>query len=76
MSFTVELRHNGGRDDREVELYLDRTALQSLVAQFAFLKELGDHLHFFTDAWGGHGLDETPAVEGTEIINHLRITLL
>lgn len=76
--FTVEIRDIELWQERklEVELYLDRNALQDLLLQLGHLKEPGDHCHFMTPTWGGSELSEVPSVEGNTIADHLRITLV
>ena len=76
--FTVEIRDIELWRERklEVELYLDRNALQDLLLQLSHLKKPGDHCHFMTPTWGGGELSEEPSVEGNTIADHLRITLV
>ncbi len=78
MLFTVELKdatsHKEGKT--EVELYLDKEALEDLVKQLSFLKKEGDDLHFMTQSWGSGQLSEDKQNPTNTIINHLKIYYL
>lgn len=76
MIFTVEVNEIQQPDRLEVEIYLDQEGLRDLAKQLSFLKQKGDHLHFFTPSWGGSPLTEEKHREGNTLINHLRITLV
>jgi hypothetical protein len=75
MIFTVEIKSVEQPDRCEVELYLDREALDDLIKQLTFLKSVGDHAHFFTPSWGGAPLSESKQQEENTLVNHLRITV-
>ena len=75
MTFTVEIKGVQQPDRCEVELYLDREAIEDLIKQLSFLKSKGDHAHFFTPSWGGTPLTELKQKEENTLVNHLRITL-
>ena len=75
MTFTVEIKAVDQPDRCEVEIYLDREAIDDLINQLSFLKAKGDHAHFFTPSWGGTPLTEIKQKEENILINHLRITL-
>ena len=76
--FSVEIRDLELWRERklEVELYLDKHALQDLLLQLSHLKNPGDHCHFMTPTWGGSELSEEPSVPSNTIADHLRITLV
>jgi hypothetical protein len=76
--FSVEIRDVELWRERklEVELYLDKHALQDLLQQLSHLKNPGDHCHFMTPTWGGSELSEEPLIEGNAIVDHLRVTLV
>ena len=78
MVFTVEIRDIGlWREGKlEVEIYLDKNALQDLLLRLSQLKTTGDHCHFMAPAWGGNELSEKPMIHGNVIANHLKITLV
>lgn len=78
MVFSVEVRDvDLWREGKlEVEIYLDKSALQDLLFQLNQLETAGDHCHFMAPAWGGNELSETPMIEGNVIANHLKITLV
>jgi Immunity protein 32 len=75
MTFTVEIKSVDQPDRCEVELYLDREAVEDLIKQLSFLKSKGDHAHFFTPSWGGMPLTEGKQQEENTLVNHLRITV-
>lgn len=75
MTFTVEVKNAQQPDRCEVELYLDREAVEDLIRQLSFLKSKGDHAHFFTPSWGGTPLSDQKQNDENTLINHLRITL-
>jgi hypothetical protein len=60
----------------EVEIYLDQQGLQDLLTQLGFLKSHGDHMHLFTECWGGCPLTEVKQGRSNVLIHHLRITYL
>jgi hypothetical protein len=76
MTFTVEVKNIQQPDRLELELYLDREALEDLLKQLTFLKAKGDHAHFFTASWGGMPLTELKQHEEHTLVNHLRVTLV
>ena len=40
------------------------------------LRKKGDHVHLFTEEWGGYGLDSRPYFEGCPVIHHLELYYL
>ena len=78
MKMSVEVRDADLWRERklEVEIYLDRGALEELVQQLQHLKEPGDHCHFMTPTWGGKELQDEPHIQGNVIADHMKITLV
>lgn len=74
MTFTAEIKGVQQPDCCEVELYLDREAIDDLMKQLSFLNSKGAHAHFFTASWGGAPLTELKQKEGNTLVNHFRIT--
>jgi hypothetical protein len=75
---TVEIRDpNDVRSGKaEIEIYCDAEGLATLFRYLEHLKAGSTHVHFMTPAWAGTELGEKPVGKGTELINHLRITML
>lgn len=78
---SVEVRgHSPSEDTTEVEIYLDQKSLQRIIPHFGFLKERGDHLHFFSPQWGGPWcgriLTGYAVRVGNAVAHQLRITLI
>jgi hypothetical protein len=40
------------------------------------LRKNGDHVHLFTEDWGGYGLSSQSYFEGFRVINHLELHYL
>ncbi len=76
MIFTVEIKASKQLDHCEVELYLDREALDDLIHQLSFLRTQGDHAHFFTPSWGGMPLSDQKQRDENTLVHHLRIGLV
>ena len=60
----------------EVEVFCDADGLAMLLKKLEHLKTGLGHVHLMTPAWAGNELDEKTFGNGTELINHLRITML
>ena len=75
---TVELRvaDNAGSENAEVEIFCDAVGLEELIKQLGHLRSGSTHVHLMTAAWAGTELSDKPMGKGTELINHLRISLL
>ena len=75
---TIEIRDASevSSGKAEVEIFCDTEGLALLFKQLDYLKAGSTHVHLMTPAWAGTELDEKPVGNGTELINHLRITML
>jgi hypothetical protein len=75
---TIEVRDaEKARDgEAEVEIFCEQTGLSLLIHQLELLKRGSTHVHLMTPSWAGNELDETRCGKQTDLINHLRITLL
>jgi hypothetical protein len=75
---TVEIRDasNAGEGKAEVEIFCDGVGLDLLCKQLQHLKVGSSHVHLMTPAWAGNELAATPVGKGTNIVNHLRITMI
>lgn len=71
--FTVQLKDADQVGSQQVEIYLDEEGLRDLLAQLSFLRQAGDHAHFFTEEWGGLPLDSTPIGDDAVIVNQMLI---
>ncbi len=75
---TIELRDAAKAVDgmTEVEIVCDSDGLTLLSKQLEHLKSGSSHVHLMTPAWAGNELGETPFGHETNLVNHLRITML
>jgi hypothetical protein len=76
---TVEIRdaEKAGGGEAEVEVFCDAEGLAVLLRQLQHLHNAGTgHVHLMTPAWAGTELDERTVGKGTQLINHLRVTML
>lgn len=71
---SFELKRVIGDAPDEVEVYLDRAGLESLLAQLHFL-EAGetDHVHLMAESWGGSHLLDQPFGAGNSAIRSVKI---
>lgn len=60
----------------EIELCIDRRALEYLVQQLQHLKYAGDHFHLFSDEWGTGELSLKTFMPNSVPAHHLRVTLV
>lgn len=75
LSFELRKPKSGGVHD-ELEIYLDRTGLNSLLAQLQLLKEQRtEHLDLMAESWGGAHLDDQPQAPDGTPIRHVKILL-
>jgi Immunity protein 32 len=75
MAFTVELKGTV-EADAEVEIYLDKDALEFLMKRLELLQKSKSHAHFATPSWAGNELTENKIGASTTLINQLRITFV
>jgi hypothetical protein len=76
---TVEIRdaEMAGAGKAEVEVFFDAEGLAVLLRQLQHLQKTGTgHVHLMTPSWAGTELDEKTFGSGTQLINHLRLTML
>ena len=76
---TVEIRdaEKAGAGEAEVEVFCDTEGLAALLRQLQHLQNTGrGHVHLMTPVWAGTELDENTVGKGTQLINHLRVTML
>lgn len=60
----------------EVEIFCDTEGLSLLLKQLEHLKAGSSHIHLMTPAWAGNELGEKTFGKETQLINHLRVTML
>ena len=74
LMLVVELERGA---DPEVAICFDREGLELLISRLSRLREVVDHDHMKTSAWGGHELPGAPAGgERYTLVNHLRLVRL
>jgi hypothetical protein len=59
-----------------VEVYCDAEGLALFSRQIEDLKNGSSHVHLMTPGWAGNELDEKAFGEKTDLVNHLRITMI
>ena len=71
MSFEVR------QGSSELDVFLDREGLHTLLSQLAFLDEgKTDHIHLMAESWGGHDLAETPIDETATPLRHVKVRMV
>jgi hypothetical protein len=60
----------------ELEIFCDEGGLALLLRQLEHLRTGAGHVHLMTPGWAGNELDEKLFGKGTDLINHLRVTML
>ena len=80
MTFSVEIDCEDGVLDgsQQVLALMDREALDDLIHDLTALRDKSteDHVHYFSEDWGGHDLSNTPIFAGNHSAHHLKIVLL
>jgi hypothetical protein len=71
MALSIEVL---GPNNDEVVICGDREAIDSLVRKLQFLGKK-DHVHLFSDSWGGVDLSEKVWHPNGRTVHHLRIRL-
>ena len=57
-----------------VEIELDQCAIDKLIKDLESLKEPSDHIHYFSEAWGGYHLT-IPSTKDEHIpVHYIKIT--
>jgi hypothetical protein len=60
----------------EVDMYLDREGLASLLSQLTLLSmNKTDHVHWMTPSWGGNHLSEVRHRADSQLVHHLEVQL-
>ena len=73
LSFELKQPRSGDSAD-ELEVFLDRAGLESLLAQLKFLQEgKTEHVHLMADSWGGSHLSGQPQGRGNIPIRHVKV---
>ena len=73
MSFEIK-RPATGQIPEELEIYVDRNGLESLLAQLGFLRDgRTDHVHLMSTSWGGVHLEDQPQTAEFASIHHVKI---
>lgn len=74
---SFELKKPGtGKSADELEIFLDRAGLESLLAQLKFLQNgKTEHVHLMAESWGGSHLSEQPQGRENFPIRHVKILL-
>jgi hypothetical protein len=75
LSFELKTPAAGDTPD-ELEIYMDREGLDSLLAQLHFLKDGRiDHVHLMSESWGGTHLSDEPQSTNGIVMRHVKIML-
>lgn len=75
LSFELKKPKPGETAD-ELEVFLDRAGLESLLAQLRFLQEgRTEHVHLMAESWGGSHLSELPQGQDNISIRHVKVML-
>lgn len=75
MTLTIEHLLKPGTSG-EIAIMCDADGLAALVEQLEILRRNGGHVHLMTPSWAGTELTENKQIEGSVLINHLRVVLL
>ena len=60
----------------EIEIWLDKDGLSSLLAQLGFLSDgKTEHVHLMSKDWGGNHLSSKPVDSNNTVIHHVKILL-
>lgn len=75
ISFELK-KPEAGKTVDELEVFLDRAGLNSLLAQLQFLEGgRTEHVHLMTESWGGSELSDHPQRQENTVIHHVKILL-
>jgi hypothetical protein len=77
MMLSFELKQpKPGESADELEVFLDRAGLESLLAQLKLLQEgRTEHVHLMAESWGGSHLSEQPQGLENIPIRHVKVLL-
>lgn len=56
-----------------VDIRLNETGRQRLIAELQALNEQSDHFHMFTEDWGSDELRNRPYEPGDQVVHHLKV---
>ena len=71
MSITVE-----SESEDVVHIFADSQGLDSLIRDLTRLRDSsdkGDHVHFFSESWGGHDLAEERFLDKSSLVHHVKV---
>ena len=71
MAITVECE-----DQDVVHVFTDSVGLDSLIRDLTRLRdstESGDHVHLFSESWGGYELSENKFLDNSALVHHVKI---
>ena len=75
LSFELKKPKPGETAD-ELQVFLDRSGLESLLAQLKFLQDgKEEHVHLMAESWGGTHLGDQPQDQQNTAIRHVKILL-
>lgn len=70
----ISLEVNEIKNQFEVFLYLDESTLDVLIKDLQRLKDVGDHIHYMSDDWGGVSLSSELQNDKNGAVHHFQIT--
>ena len=70
----ISLEVNEVKNQYEVFLHLDESALEILIKDLQRLQNVGDHTHYMTDEWGGVSLANKVFDDKNKLVHHFQIT--
>jgi len=75
ISFELKTPKPGATAD-ELEVFVDRNGLESLLAQLKFLADgKTEHVHLMAESWGGSHLTDEPRSRENIPIRHVKVVL-
>jgi hypothetical protein len=73
---TFEVRRSPNGDPNVLEIYMDSAGLSVLAARLDSLRlRSEDHVHMFSETWGGHHLDEAKQATDSTLVHQVTIFL-
>lgn len=77
--FTVEIENpkEVNEEKHSVEIYINMDELENLINILQGLSDdsVGEHVHFFSESWGGNQLSEEKQNKANSLSHHLKIIL-
>ena len=75
LSFELK-RTEAGESPSELEVFLDKEGLETLISQLLFLQDgKSDHVHLMSESWGSSELCEETQDRHNVPIHHVKILL-